>query len=397
MIPLGIGDWFSALLQPIRVGISYVLIWAYELWSKVTGTGAAGPTWTLAIISLVVLVRILLIPLFVRQINSSRRMQMIQPKMKELQDKYGSDRERLGMETQKLMRQEGVNPASSCLPLLLQMPIFFALYQVLAAASRSDCVDFPEHCARASVLRPYVGWISESQFLGARLAGKLLPLTPWGMTQTLALILIVIMTALFYITQKQLMSKNMTPAALEGPMAQSQKMMLYIFPFMYLFMGFVIQIGVLLYWVTSNLWTLGQQWLLIRNNPTPGTPAYIDWEERMIAKGKDPKKLEEERQKKLSQRPQEAKTATGKSGVQRQTVTPPPAGGGSNGPGGTRRSGGFQAPSRSRAAEESDGSGESDGETGPAGPERSGQRIQVQRQQPKKQSRAQRKHPPAKR
>jgi YidC/Oxa1 family membrane protein insertase len=155
------------------------------------------------------------------------------------------------------------------------------------------------------------------------------------------------------------MSKNMTPEAMQGPMAQQQKMMLYLFPAMYLFMGIIIQVGVLIYWVTSNLWTLGQQFILIRNNPTPGTPAYIDWEERMIAKGKDPKKLAEERQAKLSRAPKQAKTTTGTSGVQRQTATPPPKAKGGN------------------------------GEAAPA--DGGVQRQQIQRQQPKKQSRAQRK------
>jgi len=73
-----------------------------------------------------------------------------------------------------------------------------------------------------------------------------------------------------------------------GAMAQQQKMMLYLFPFMYLFMGVNIPIGVLVYWLTTNLWTMGQQYILIHNNPAPGTPAYVDWEERMRAKGKDP-------------------------------------------------------------------------------------------------------------
>jgi YidC/Oxa1 family membrane protein insertase len=371
LIPLGVGDWFSALLQPIRVAISYVLMWAYEFWSRITGTGASGVTWTLSIVSLVVLVRVILIPLFVRQINSSRRMQMIQPQMKALQDKYGADRERLGVETQKLMRQEGVNPASSCLPLLLQMPIFFALYQVLAGAATGQ--------ARAKVFEPYVKFVQESKLFGAELAGRIFPFdqssTP---TKIMAVILIIAMTALFFITQKQLMSKNMTPEALTGPMAQQQKMMLYLFPVMYLFMGFAIQIGVLLYWVTSNLWTLGQQWILIRNNPSPGTPAYIDWEERMIAKGKDPRKLEEERKNKLSRRPQDAKTQTGASGVARQTVQPD-----AKKPNGVQR----QATGGSSGNGGATGNGDGDGV----------RRQQVSRNQPKKQSRAQRKNPPAKR
>jgi YidC/Oxa1 family membrane protein insertase len=345
---------FVAIMRPLHIAISWVLRVAYLGWSHVTGVNS-GLTWVLAIVSLTVLVRLLLIPLFVRQINSTRRMQMIQPKMKALQEKYGSDRERLGAETQKLMKEEGVNPASSCVPLLFQMPIFFALYQVLWNAAKGLMT------GSRVMGQELVDSLHNATIFGAKLAGTLGDFrnegNSWGATQWVALVLVLIMTALFYITQKQLMSKNMTPEALTGPMAQQQKMMLYLFPLMYLFMGIVIQIGVLIYWVTSNLWTLGQQYLLIRNNPTPGTPAYIDWEERMIKKGKDPKKLAEERANRISRRPQQAKTTTSASGVQRQAAQPP-----------------------STAAGEGGGV----------------QRQKIDRAQPKKQTRAQRKTPPKK-
>ncbi len=99
------------------------------------------------------------------------------------------------------------------------------------------------------------------------------------------------MTIVLFITQLQLMRKNMPPEALTGPMAQQQKMMLYLFPLMYLVTGVNIPIGVLVYWLTTNLWTMGQQYILIRNNPSPGTPAWIDWEERIRAKGLDPEEV----------------------------------------------------------------------------------------------------------
>jgi YidC/Oxa1 family membrane protein insertase len=111
------------------------------------------------------------------------------------------------------------------------------------------------------------------------------------------------MTGVLFMTQLQLMSRNMPPEAMTGQFAQTQKMMLYLFPVMYLVGGVSIPIGVLVYWLTSNLWTLGQQYLLMHNNPTPNTPAYIDWEERMIRKGKDPKMIQAERIAKRQKRP----------------------------------------------------------------------------------------------
>ena len=120
----------------------------------------------------------------------------------------------------------------------------------------------------------------------------------FGGTQIVALVLIIIMVVTLFYTQMQLMRKNMPPEALTGPMAQQQKMMIYLFPLMYLFSGVSFPIGVMIYWATSNLWTLGQQEILIRNNPTPNTPAYIDWQERMRAKGKDPDEIERQRREK---------------------------------------------------------------------------------------------------
>jgi YidC/Oxa1 family membrane protein insertase len=148
----------------------------------------------------------------------------------------------------------------------------------------------------------------------------------WGADQWMALVLVFCMAALFFITQKQLMSKNMSPEALQGPMAQQQKMMLYMFPVFYLFMGMSIPIGVLVYWVVSNLWTLGQQFVLIRNNPTPGTPAFLAWEDRMIRQGKDPAEIQAERLRKRMGKPaeptkKETDTSSDNStGVQRQQI-----------------------------------------------------------------------------
>ena len=96
----------------------------------------SGLSWALSIIGLTLVIRAALIPLFVKQIKSSRNMQLIQPKVKELQKKYGHDRERLAQETMKLYKDSGTNPFASCLPILLQMPIFFALFSILNNASK---------------------------------------------------------------------------------------------------------------------------------------------------------------------------------------------------------------------------------------------------------------------
>lgn len=298
LVPLAFWDFLNTIMSPLYAAVSGMLVAAHAVWAPVFGSGS-GVTWVMSIVSLTVVIRTLLIPLFVKQINSARNMQLIQPKIKALQDKYGADREKLGQETMKLYKEEGVNPAASCLPLLLQMPIFIALYNVLNGVARDGQAVgyfFEQNPDLAKSLQA-------SDVFGAKLAGMFFPVSPFGATQITALVLMVGMTGVLFMTQLQLMSKNMPPEALTGPFAQQQKMMLYIFPVMYLFMGVSIPVGVLVYWLTSNVWTLGQQYLLIHNNPTPNTPAYIEWEERMIRKGKDPKMIQAERIAKRQKRP----------------------------------------------------------------------------------------------
>lgn len=288
-----IGGFFDLIMQPIYWAISGLLVGFHWLYSQVMDPGS-GVVWFLSIVSLTVVIRTLMIPLFVRQINSSRKMQLIAPKTKALQEKYGHDRERYGQEVMKLYQEEGVNPAASCLPLILQMPIFIGLFTVLNGAARGNAVGtfFQNDPSLVSSLQ-------NATIFGAKISGTFLPIDGWGATQWVALVLILAMTGTLFFTQLQLMRKNMPPEALEGPMAQQQKMMIYIFPVMYLFMGVNIPIGVMMYWLASNVWTLGQQYILIHNNPTPNTPAFIDWEERMRAKGKDPDAIIRARQEKM--------------------------------------------------------------------------------------------------
>ncbi|MCC6495143.1 MAG: membrane protein insertase YidC [Propionibacteriaceae bacterium] len=287
MIPLNLWDDFlnmlGALMTPLYWAVSGILVGFHSLLSTFMDPDS-GWTWTLSIVLLTMVIRTALIPLFVRQINSARNMQLIQPKAKALNEKYGHDRERLGQETMKLYKEEGVNPMASCLPLLLQMPIFLALFYVLNSVSGGHALGY------FFEQNPHlVTSLQNATIFGAPISARFLPMDAgFGPTQIVTLTLIVLMTGILFITQLQLMRKNMPPEALTGTMAQQQKMMLYMFPAIYAIGGVSIPIGVLIYWLTTNLWTMGQQYILIHNNPAPGTPAYVDWEDRMRAKGLDP-------------------------------------------------------------------------------------------------------------
>lgn len=276
-------DIGSLIMTPLYYAISAILLAWHWVWTQIGLDPEGGASWALSIIGLTLVIRILLIPLFVRQIKSSRNMQLIQPKVKELQKKFGHDRERLAQETMKLYKETGTNPFASCLPLLLQMPIFFALFRLLDQAARRGTAHGFLTEARAQDFGESeifgVFPIADS-FWGARTWGD----DPNGSVMILALVLVLAMTATTFTTQRQLMSKNMPADALSGPYAQQQKMLLYVLPVAFGLGGVAFPIGVLLYWTTSNLWTMGQQFYVIRNNPAPGTPAFQAKVERDKAK-----------------------------------------------------------------------------------------------------------------
>ena len=220
----------------------------------------------LSIVGLTLVIRAALIPLFVKQIKSSRNMQLIQPKVKELQKKFGHDRERLAQETMKLYKDSGTNPFASCLPILLQMPIFFTLFSLLNNAAKEK----PKGILSADDARQF----GEAELFGTvKISDTFLNASGHAPTMALAAVLVLAMTATTFLTQRQLMSKNMPKDALTGPYAQQQKLLLYVLPVVFAVGGIAFPIGVLFYWTTSNLWTMGQQFYVIRNNPAPGTEA----------------------------------------------------------------------------------------------------------------------------
>ncbi|MBA3528837.1 MAG: membrane protein insertase YidC [Propionibacteriaceae bacterium] len=284
----------SAIMTPLYWVVSGILVLFHSLWSPLFGADN-GWTWALSIVSLTIVIRVLLIPLFVKQIKSSRSMQLLQPKVRELQKKYGHDREKLGQETMKLYKENNANPLASCLPLLLQSPIFIALFRVLDGASRLGADGQPIARGHWLDINPeLLISLNQATIFNARISDTFIRAGfASGITSVhvVTIVLILAMTATLFITQLQLMRKNMPPEALTGPFAQQQKMMLYLFPLIFAVGGINFPVGVLIYWFTSNLWTMAQQFYVIRRNPSPGTPAFEAWEERKKAhakhKGKD--------------------------------------------------------------------------------------------------------------
>jgi len=270
-------DLFNTIMFPLYWVVSWVLMAWHSLFSQVLPEDS-GWTWALSIIGLTLVVRAALIPLFVKQIKSSRNMQMLQPKVKELQKKYGHDRERLAQETMALYKDAGTNPFASCLPILMQAPIFIALFRVLNKATQEVGLGVLTDADAVQLDR--------AALLGVEISNTFITAGGNWAIYVLCGVLVLLMTATTFTTQRQLMRKNMPASALTGPYAQQQKMLLYILPVAFGFGGIFFPVGVLLYWSTSNLWTMGQQFYVIRSNPSPGTPAFDAKVARDIKKGK---------------------------------------------------------------------------------------------------------------
>ena len=283
MDPLFILDW-------LRIAVSWILVQFHSLFSIVMDP-ASGWTWTLSIVGLVVVIRILLIPLFVKQIKAMRNMQLIHPQIKEIQKKYAGDRERQSQEMMKLYRETGTNPLASCLPILLQAPIFFALFQVLQGIAMWSPTNPQADAPGVFRWDQYYGLMEQAHnasIFGVPLYGYFMGadevaadgFSPTA-TRILSFILIILMSGTTFLTQRQLIVKNTAPG---NPMVRQQKILLYVFPLIFAVTGINFPIGVLIYWFTTNLWTMGQQFYVIRNNPQPGSPAFEKWEARKKAK-----------------------------------------------------------------------------------------------------------------
>lgn len=267
----------SKLMGGIYWLISQVMLFWHSVWDKVVPDHRVLGTnwqWVLAIVFLVITVRVVLFPIFVKQIKSQRAMQAIQPKMKELQEKHKGDRETLQKEVMKLYQEEKVNPLMGCLPMFLQIPVFIGLLHVLRHLRPGT----------SNTQMELYGW-SIPQFLSAvdaRLfdapivakfssnASELARIEASSTTvKVVSALLVVLMITTTYLTQRQMIKK--TGWNTDPQQRMIQKFMLYGIPFFTLTSGWYFPIGVILYWVTNNAITLGQQYWVLHKYPPPAS------------------------------------------------------------------------------------------------------------------------------
>jgi YidC/Oxa1 family membrane protein insertase len=267
----------NTILNPLYIAVSWVIKTIHSLLSPIFGA-ASGVSWSLAIIGLVILIRVILIPLFVKQIKSQRALTALQPHLKEIQKKYKDDRQKQSEEMMKLYKEHKTNPLASCFPILAQAPIFFALFTVLNGIGKNPPV------AHGVLTQQDVANAAQAKFFGAPISETFLG-TSSGTVKIVTVILIAFMSATTFTTQRQLMVKGMPKMdSSNNMMLQQQKIMLYLFPVIFAVSGVNFPIGVLIYWSTTNLWTWGQQFYVIKRNPTPGSPAYEELQKKRSSK-----------------------------------------------------------------------------------------------------------------
>jgi YidC/Oxa1 family membrane protein insertase len=379
-------------LNPLYDAVAWVLSRIYGVLSPVFGP-ASGWTWTLTIVLLVVFMRLLMVPLFIKQMHTTRRMTALAPQMTVLRKKYKGDKQTLNQEMMKLYQEAGVNPLMGCLPVAAQLPMFFALFSVLRAIAEWQ----PGEATKYGMSHAMVASAQNAKILGVTIADKFLTAgTPLHVRIVILLTVIVSMITT-YLTVRQSMKRGMMPAATpDNPMGQSQKYMAYIMPFFAL-SGLYWPFGLVLYWVTTNLWTLGQQYVLFMRYPMPlpagGAAGSAPAESNGSAK---PSTVKPSSAKPSSAKPSSAKPSSAK---------PSPAAGGNKQPGGKPRppspgkpaSGARPAGSAARPAANGKGAGIGGGmlrrlgkgraepEAAPEAPE-----VKLVRQQRQRQSRSKR-------
>ena len=280
----------DTLLWPLKVAVAWVMVTIHKGLVLIGFPDGPGIAWVLSIIGLTIVVRLLIMPLFVKQIRASRGMQLLQPEMKALQAKYKGkkdpeSRQRMNEEMMALYRKHGTNPMASCLPILVQMPIFFALFRVLASLGA---------VANGKYGRPSIGPLTQalaeqvqnSSVLGASLSSSFMDSGDNTQVKIVTVAMIIIMSVTQWYTMAQLTMKNMSAESMnsDNPMIRSQRMMMYVMPVIFAVSGVNFQIGVLVYWVVSNVWTMGQQFFTIRNMPAPGSEAEKKYRARVNAK-----------------------------------------------------------------------------------------------------------------
>ncbi|MGV9771964.1 membrane protein insertase YidC, partial [Streptosporangium sp. NPDC003464] len=253
-------------LNWLYTAVAQVITWIHQGYSSFLAPDS-GLTWALTIITLTVLMRLLIFPLFLKQMRSSKKMQELAPKVQEIRKRYKNDKQRMNQEVMALYQGQGANPLGGCLPIVAQFPIFISMFTVLNAMAHGQLkFGMTQHLVDSA--------------RAAHIFGAPLPATFWTdsadiiklgadpiATKVVLAIFVAISSLTTFLTVRQSVGRSMAQMP-DNPMAQQQKILMYISPLFAIF-SLNFPLGLILYWVTTNLWTLGQQHWFYSRNPSP--------------------------------------------------------------------------------------------------------------------------------
>ncbi len=295
-------------LNYLYEAVGWVFTHIYDVLKPAFGA-TSGWTWALSIVILVVLMRLVMVPLFIKQMHTTRAMSALQPQMAALRKKYKNDKQTLNQETMKLYQEAGVNPLMGCLPVVLQLPLFFSLFSVLRAIA-----EYKSGPTKYGLPIAMVKAGGQAKILGAHIADKVLFTDGMSVplhSKLVILAAVAVSMTTTYLTIRQSMKRGMMPAATpDNPMASSQKYMTYIMP-LFALTGLYWPFGLVLYWVTTNVWTLIQQFVLGRRYPY--TPPAMATDSGTVPSAATARSLTGGTSKASAVRGQQGKPAAGKA------------------------------------------------------------------------------------
>ena len=285
-------SWLSWLYE----AVAHVIIWIHQGYSTFLNPDS-GLTWALTIVTLTVFMRVLIFPLFLKQMRSSKKMQELAPKVAELRKRYKNDKQRMNQEVMALYQGAGANPLGGCLPVVAQFPIFISMFTVLRAMAdgrpvygmTQQLVDSARSAHIFGAPLPASFWMSQAQVEG------------FGATVVTTKIVLGVFVAISslttFLTVRQSVTRSMAQMP-DNPMAQQQKILMYISP-LFAFFSLNFPLGLIMYWVTTNLWTLGQQHWFYSRHPMPqfdakGNPVPVEPKPGLLTKLRKPAATPEE-------------------------------------------------------------------------------------------------------
>jgi YidC/Oxa1 family membrane protein insertase len=262
-----------SILNPLFEAVAWIIMHIHAGLAVPFGA-SSGWAWGLSIVILVMLMRLIMVPLFVKQVRAQRKMASFAPQLQELRKRYKGDKQKLNEEMMKFYKENGVNPLAGCWPLLAQLPLFYSLFYVLRGIADWT----PGHTPSYGLTIPVVQSALHARIFGALLSDKFLFAPkgePWS-ARLVILLFVAVSSSTTYLTMRQSMKRGLMQQPTvdpDNPMANTQKYMMYVAP-LFALSGLYWQFGLVIYWVTTNIWTLGQQYFLLRNMPVVGsTPA----------------------------------------------------------------------------------------------------------------------------